>query len=66
MMSELSKKVPCSAPVKTKKGELLGQYSYDSGSGHKDCIVRVFDYLPGEWTQSRRTIVRKVTLAFVI
>ena len=51
MMSELAKKLPCSVPLQTKKGEMFGLYSCDFDVGRKDCIVRLFDYLPG-WNEN--------------
>ncbi|XP_003739126.1 hydroxylysine kinase [Galendromus occidentalis] len=51
MMLELAKSIPCSVPIKTTDGEVFGHYSYESAIGRKDCIVRVFEYLPGKTLQ---------------
>ncbi|OQR68728.1 aminoglycoside phosphotransferase domain-containing protein 1-like [Tropilaelaps mercedesae] len=50
LMFRLGKSVPCSAPRHTKAGSLLGRCTYSENGNTRECIVRLFDFLPGNAT----------------
>ncbi|XP_022664393.1 hydroxylysine kinase-like isoform X2 [Varroa jacobsoni] len=49
LMCQLGKSVPCSVPLQTKTGSPLGRYVYQDSENHRrECIVRLFNFLPGK------------------
>lgn len=47
-MSDLSESVCCPVPLNTVRGTQMTEFKAQFDSEEKTCLVRLFDYIPGE------------------